>query len=454
MNQSIVSRRPQGRGWLPTVAVGMLALCQGQAWAGPSVTCRVEPMSSVLTADSSETMMVKVSLKGAAAPAVNHRAPINLCLVIDRSGSMQGDRIARAKEAAIAAVERLTPEDIVSVVIFDQQIETIVPAQSARDKVSIVSAIRAVQSRGNTAIFGAMAQAAAEIRKNANREYLNRVILLSDGQANVGPSQPIDFGRLGVSLMKESISVSTVGVGLDFNEDLMTSLSGKSDGNSYFVENSDDLPRIFSSELGTALNVAARRISLRVDFAPGTTPLEIVGREGTINGAAVTLDFNQLYGGQEKYVLIRTAFSPGKADTTRQVATANVKYTDAATSRLEQLTSTGSVRFSKDVNEVKHSVNIAVLREAELTEDAIATEKAIRLIDEGKSKEAAAVFEAQKKRLDSAVKDHPELDAVMAPRAALAVDNEGRASSGKFDARVRKNNVQRNYELQNQQGER
>ncbi|MCL2104069.1 MAG: VWA domain-containing protein [Kiritimatiellaeota bacterium] len=448
MNRCRWSIRPQGRRF-GVAALAVVALAGGQAQAS-AVTCRVEPMRSVLTADSSETMMVKVSLKGGSVPAAS-RAPINLCLVLDRSGSMQGDRIARAKEAAIAAVERLTPEDIVSVVIFDQQIETIVPAQFVRNKPSIVSAIRAVQSRGSTAIFGAMAQAAAEIRKNTSREYLNRIILLSDGQANVGPAQPGDFGRLGVSLMKEGISVSTVGVGLDFNEDLMTSLSGKSDGNSYFVENSDDLPRIFSSELGSALNVAARGLSLRIEFAAGTTPLEIVGREGTINGATVTLDFNQLYGGQEKYVLIRTAFSPGKDETTRHVATADVKYVDAASSRSERLTATGSVRFSKSQEIVRSSMNTDILRDAELTEDAIATEKAIRLVDEGKGKEAAKIFEAQRRRLEDVAKMHPSIAPAAKSRADAQYMNFDRAASGSFDSRARKTEVQDMYMRANQQ---
>jgi Ca-activated chloride channel family protein len=364
---------------------------------------------------------------------------------------MTGDRIARAKEAAIAAVERLTAEDIVSVVIFDQQIETIVPAQFARDKASIVSAIRSVQARGTTAIFGAMAQAAAEIRKNAHREYLNRIILLSDGQANVGPAQPSDFGRLGVSLMKEGISVSTVGVGLDFNEDLMTNLSGKSDGNSYFVENSDDLPRIFASELGTALDVVARSVSLRIVFAPGTTPLEIVGREGSINGETVTLDFNQLYGGQEKYVLIRTAFSPGKDETSRQVATANVSYVDAATSRFQRLTATGDVRFSRDAERVRRSVNTDILRDSELTIDAIATERALRLIDEGKNREAAEIFERQRERLESVGRANPAIAPVAMDRANVQTGNRHLAESNKFDSRARKSEVQLNYEKFNQQ---
>jgi len=459
MKQFVLSKRPQGLGWSATLAVAALAWGQAVALtvipeSPGSLTCRVEPMRSVIAADTSETMMVKVSLTGRPVMSSRgHRSPINLCLVLDRSGSMQGDRIARAKEAAIAAVERLTAEDIVSVVIFDQQIETVVPAQFARDKDSIVRAIRSVQARGTTAIFGAMAQAAAEIRKNTHREYLNRIILLSDGQANVGPAQPSDFGRLGVSLMKEGISVSTVGVGLDFNEDLMTSLSGKSDGNSYFVENSDDLPRIFASELGTALAVVARSVSLRIVFAPGTTPLEIVGREGSINGETVTLDFNQLYGGQEKYVLIRTAFSPGKDETSRPVATATVNYVDVAATRSERviLTATGVVSFSRDLERVRRSVNTDILRDSELTIDAIATERALRLIDEGKSREAARIFEEQRERLERIGRDNPAIAPAAMSRASRQISNADRASSGTFDARDRKAEVQMNYEKFNQQ---
>src|SRR4029450_1790476 len=98
---------------------------------------------------------------------------------------------------------------------------------------------------------------AAAVRKFLDRQRVNRIILLSDGQANVGPSSPGDLGNLGASLIKEGISVTTLGLGLDYNEDLMTQLARRSDGNHYFIENSSDLARRFGYEVDYDIFVCA-----------------------------------------------------------------------------------------------------------------------------------------------------------------------------------------------------
>ena len=137
-----------------------------------------------------------------------------------------------------------------SVIVYDHHVKTIVPAQSARNVEWIESRIRGIGPGGNTALFGGVSQGASEVRKNLSNRYVHRIILLSDGLANVGPSSPEDLGRLGAALIKEGISVTTIGVGTDYNEDLMARLSQNSDGNTYFVESGRDLPRIFAAELG------------------------------------------------------------------------------------------------------------------------------------------------------------------------------------------------------------
>jgi Ca-activated chloride channel family protein len=343
----------------------------------PVISCRVESERTVLTADKPESIMVKVSLKGAERAILDgERSPVNMALVIDRSGSMNGERLAQAKEGAITAINRLTSSDYVSVVTFDDSIDTIVSAQRVTDKESIISRIREIRVGGSTAIFGGVSQGAAEVRKNSERGFINRIVLLSDGQANVGPQSPADLGRLGVSLMKEKISVTTIGVGLGYNEDLMTRLAAKSDGNSYFVENSNDLPRIFTSELGNVLSVVAKSVKVLIRFNSGATPVEIVGREGTIDGNCVSLDFNQIYSAQEKYVLIRTECAPGKSGESRELAKADVHFHDVAANTSKKVAAFGSIRFSEDALAVRESVKKDVVREAALNDNATMVAKA------------------------------------------------------------------------------
>lgn len=155
---------------------------------------------------------------------------------------------------------------------------------------------------------------------------MNRIILLSDGIANIGPSSPEDLGRLGTALSKEGISVTTVGVGLDYNEDFMTRLSQNSDGNTYFGESSRDLLNIFAAELSDVLNVVAKDIRLTIVCEEEVKPISIIGREGRIRGQEIQFSMSQLYGNQEKYVLIEVELPAGKDGNQMDVASATVSF--------------------------------------------------------------------------------------------------------------------------------
>lgn len=391
--------------------------------ADGAITLKIEPERKVLASDTPESIVVKVALLGHQFSDAKQRPAVNLALVIDRSGSMGGRKIEDAKEAAIAAVQRLDAHDIVSVVVFDSNVETLVPAQSARNKDAIIAKIRAIRAGGSTAIFGGVSQAASEIRKNIEEQsaHINRIVLLSDGQANVGPASPVELGRLGVALMKERISVSTIGLGLDYNEDLMVRLAEKSDGNTYFVENSNDLPRIFSKELGDVLSVVGTDVKLRVAFKNGATPIALIGRDGRIEDGVVTIDMNQIYGGQEKYVLIKTEFTVGADTERRHFADAEVSYTTVNAASIPYKTDSADdyarfvpftakqtvpalIAFSKDQKKVVESADKNVVKEVVLNINAAETDRAIDLADQGKREEAAKImFDNRDRSMQNAI---------------------------------------------------
>ena len=364
----------------------------GKAETG--VACRVEIDRHVLPANGPQRAVVKVTLDAPPLPERIERPAVNLSIVLDRSGSMAGQKLEKAKDAAIEALRRLGPGDIFSVVVYNHTVLTVVPAQSARNVEWIVGRIRGIRSGGNTALFAGVSQGAAEVRRNLGRGYVNRIILLSDGLANVGPSTPEDLGRLGVALIKEGVSVTTVGVGTDYNEDLMTRLSQNSDGNTYFVESSRDLPRIFAAELGDVLSVVAKEVHLFIECLSGVRPLSIIGREGRIKGRTVELSLNQLYGSQEKYALVEVEIPRGRSGEEIDVALAKVSYENAFTKQRESSTGQARARFSKNIIEVKKSANMDVQREYQLNLNAIAQDRAIYYADQGKK--AAAVHELKK----------------------------------------------------------
>jgi Ca-activated chloride channel family protein len=214
------------------------------------------------------------------------------------------------------------------------------------------------------------------------------VILLSDGLANVGPSSAADLGRLGAALLKEGISVTTIGIGTDFNEDLMTQLASRSDGNHYFVESSSDLPRIFAAELGDVLSIAASKIQIEIDCLPGVRPLRIIGREGSIRGNRVQLQMNQLYGGQQKYALIEVLIEPGDAGQNREILRVNCRYENALTNKAEKTLRLASVSFSQRQEEVRRSASRTVQKAVVENEMAVARDRALDLYNAGRKDDA------------------------------------------------------------------
>ncbi len=369
---------------LNILALSLLAVCSASA---EDITIRVEVDRKVLPAGQKGKAIIKVSL-GAPKVKKAKRAGVNLAIVLDRSGSMAGEKLVKAKEAAIEALKRLGPADIFSLVIYDHQIQTLVPAQSAANAESIIKIINSISSGGNTALFGGVSQGAAEVRKNIGEKYVHRVILLSDGLANVGPSSPQDLERLGRALIKENISVTTVGVGTDYNEDLMTRLSQASDGNAYFVQNSKDLPKIFTNELGDVLSVVARKVIIEIECPGGVTPIRIIGREGRIKGNKVELYLNQLYGGQEKYVLLEVEVPATEEKEKRRIATARVNYENLIDRKKSTVSGEVSVSFSRKKKEVIASANKKVQVSVGENGAAIALDVSVDLMDQGKKKEA------------------------------------------------------------------
>ena len=356
--------------------------------SGKDIKVRVELDREVLPADKEDTAVIKVTLGAPRPPEEAERPPVNLGIVLDRSGSMSGSKIVKAREATLEALRRLAAHDLFALVSYNHNVETVVPAQSAANTNWIEERIRQIHANGNTALFGGVSQGAAEVRKNLKEEYIHRIILMSDGLANVGPSSPADLERLGAALVKEGISVTTVGVGTDYNEDLMTRLSQASDGNAYFVENSRDLPRIFAEELGDVLSVVARKVIIEIEVKDGARPVRIIGREGRIRDNKVEITLNQLYGGQEKYALIETRVPATAKDKTRTVAVARIRYENVITEEKAKAESQADAKFSDDEEVIRKNVNADVQRELYYNRIAITKDQAVELMDAGRKKEA------------------------------------------------------------------
>jgi Ca-activated chloride channel homolog len=368
----------------------------------PEIKLKVELDRKVLPAGKAERAVLKISLDPEQVVREEaNRPPVNLAIVLDRSGSMGGEKIVQAKEAAIQAIRRMGAKDRISIVAYSSHAETIASAQSAKNAEKLVDLVRQLQAGGGTALYAGVNQGAAEIRKNLNGQYFNRIILLSDGLANQGPSSTEDLVRLGRALVKEDISVSTVGLGAGYNEDLMAGLAKEGQGNLYFAETSKELPGIFDAEIGDALNVIARNATLRIELETGVRPLRLIGRQGVIRESHVEIEIKQLYGGQEKFALLEVEVPAGKAKEKKNLARIVAKFKVAENGAVISRKATVSCSFSEREKEVAASINEKVVVAYVDNEVAEAKDAAIALADQGRHEDAVKKLKVLCKSIDS-----------------------------------------------------
>lgn len=421
-----------------------------------TLTLQAELEKPVMAAGVQQDALIRITIN---APDVKvstgtKRNRVNLSVVLDRSGSMaSANKLENAKAAAITALKMLGPSDIFSLVIYDSNVQTLISPTMVKGNVEeIVAEIRRIRPGGSTALFAGVSVGANEIRKNLSDRYVNRIILLSDGLANVGPSSPNDLGRLGASLIKEGISVSTVGVGSDYNEDLMTSISQNSDGNFYFVENSNDLPMIFSKELGAALKVYAKGIKIRIKCPEGVKPRGIIGRDCRVDGNNIDLYFNQVYGGHQKSMVLQLDVPPEKENKKLTLASINMDYQDlnGITKKTKEDV---AATFSASSKQVESNINKDVMSTIALQQAAVEKEKAIEAADKGDLKEATNIMRNATNKLKKAaeVTKNKNLQKEVQRSHEAAEDLEEQAKAGKFKKSSRKRLKGESYQTINDQ---
>src|ERR1700722_10274213 len=231
---AVASRFTAGQTLMMDGRLGHAALAHATAGAsGPAETFL---LASVTGADS----------PGAAA------APLNLAIVIDRSGSMKGARIANAIEAAVGIVERMRDEDHVTVVAFDTTAQVIVPLSSAggASRPFVEAAIRNIRLGADPCLSCGLQTAMAELSSSSSsaRDHVDRMILLSDGEANQGVKDVVGLRAMAGRMRDRGTSITTMGVDVDFDEKVMAAIASESNGRHYFVPNAAALPSIFEQE--------------------------------------------------------------------------------------------------------------------------------------------------------------------------------------------------------------
>lgn len=226
----------------------------------------------------------------------------DLVVVLDRSGSMSGQKIHDARRAVLRLIERLTDKDRLAVVAYSNGVSTVWPLTSmtAAHRSQAASAVQQVFTGGGTNLGGGLSEGISALMQAPARERQRKLILISDGLANQGITDPMDLGNMAASAAEHNFTVSTVGVGLDFNEILMTTIADHGAGRYYFLEDPRTFAQVFDKELQATRMVAASGLEIRIPQADGVRLVNAGGYPITAQGNVAVVRPGDLLSGQQR----------------------------------------------------------------------------------------------------------------------------------------------------------
>lgn len=319
------------------------------------------------------------------------RVPLNIALVIDRSGSMQGDKLKYVKEAVNFVVDNLGANDYLSIVIYDDAVDVLLEPQLVAKKEHIKSLVNKITDRGSTNLSGGMLKGFDLIKGNFKDGYVNRVLLLSDGLANQGITDPTALKHIATNMSAEfGITLSTFGVGLDFNEDLMMDLAEAGRANYHFIASPDEVPSIFSEELSGLLSVVAQNVDLIISIPEGLRPVRVYGYERGNNPLEIRLKLHDLISEETKSMVIEFERTSTANSFT---VNAEVSFADAVDlGNVKKLNVSSTIKACNSYNEWLGGTDSAVVAQHVLFKSNYLLSETIKAVDDDRYDDAQEIM--------------------------------------------------------------
>ncbi|QLE43766.1 VWA domain-containing protein [Nostoc sp. C052] len=354
---------------------------------------------SILPAGSS--LKTNILLRFRVDIAESPRRNLNLSLVIDRSGSMAGAPLHHALKAAESVVDQLEPYDILSVVVYDDEVDSVVPPQAVTNKAALKNSIQKVRAGGITNLSGGWLKGCEHVKAQLDPQKINRVLLLTDGHANMGIQDPKILTATSGQKAEEGIITTTLGFAQGFNEDLLIGMARAATGNFYFIQSIDEATEVFSIELDSLRAVVGQNLKVTLELADGVSLVDTLSlaKVSQNDAGQAVLTLGELYEGEDKLLGLSLAIASaqvGDLPVMKLHYSADVVQDDV----IQNISGTADV-IAKigTVEEAAFASTSQIILELSRLTIAKAKETALSLAEHGKHQEAEETLRALVKDL-------------------------------------------------------
>lgn len=386
--------------------------------------------SAVLSGQTSELYLL-LQLDGLAQSQRGVRQKLNLALVIDRSGSMnERGKMRYAKLAARQLIESMASDDLLSIVAYDHQVNVMRKARPMSDKTLALQTIDRISPRGATNLAGGMVVGVTQAHKKFDPRRINRVILLSDGLTNQGVTARTEIAHLAQLAAQKGVTVTTLGMGLDYDEDLMQAIAQKGAGRYYYVQKPAQLAGIFREELNVMTTTIARDIRVLFHHDAVVKKVEVVGFPVVQTATLTTVQQKGLFAGEKRELLMRLSID-AKSEGPLSLGWIELQYNDLLHKHPVKFHQAITLQASADAQQVKASANPKVLAQAALLDAERQSLEAVRLYEAGNKQAARQRTRALAQQLSAQnaqwqdVKVKKKIDALILAQAQMDEADRG-----------------------------